>query len=101
MPAAPEGFIAQWIETDMDEDYYTVRFFWEDKSTNETSFALAIKEYTNSSTAFNKVTSAASLTAGVYYRLNLLMNHQLQQLKILVISAILEVLCMLVVQNFL
>jgi len=69
VPAAPEGFIAQWIETDMDEDYYTVRFFWEDKSTNETSFALAIKEYTNSSTAFNKVTSAASLTAGDYYRL--------------------------------
>ncbi|MCR4630912.1 MAG: hypothetical protein K5786_04710 [Treponema sp.] len=69
VPAAPEGFIAQWIETDMDEDYYTVRFFWEDESTNETSFALAIKEYTNSSTAFNKVTSTASLTAGDYYKL--------------------------------
>ena len=69
VPAAPEGFVAQWIETDMDEDYYTVRFFWEDKSTNETSFALAIKEFTNSSTAFNQVASAASLTAGDYYRL--------------------------------
>ena len=69
VPAAPEGFVAQWVQAGMDEDYYTVRFFWEDKSTNETSFALAIKEFTNSSTAFNKVTSAATLTPADYDKL--------------------------------
>lgn len=69
VPAAPDGFIAQWVEAGMDEDYYTVRFFWEDKSTNETSFALAIKEFTNSSTAFTQVSSTATLTASDYYKL--------------------------------
>ena len=53
----------------MDENYYTVRFYWEDKSINETSFRLAVAECTNTSKDFPKIESCISLSDSNYYKI--------------------------------
>ncbi len=57
-PAAPTGLAAQWVVGSQDEDFYNVRLYWTDASTNETQFKLLVKEFTDTSS-----TSWAALSA--------------------------------------
>lgn len=72
-PNAPTGLAAQWIEDSQDEDYYNVRIYWTDASTNETSFKLLVKEFTDTkTTTWDALTASAAKdfvtnsTAGTY-----------------------------------
>ena len=55
-PKAPENLRAQRVIGSEDGSSYNVRFSWEDKSANETSFKLVLKEFTKTDAEWAAIT---------------------------------------------
>lgn len=68
-PTAPAGLFAQRIEGSENDDFYDVRFAWQDKSNNEEGFELVLRKFENTSSDWTVYEADAVIagSAGVEY----------------------------------